>query len=1139
MSELTNIHARAVKDLTTPTELPVDTDALDQVKLVAGNFPAEYVGNEAMTVGMIKDLAAQGREAELEEVLQKITQEETRAKEVEAALIKGKADKATTLSGYGISDAYTQAQIDSKVNNLESKKANKVDVDTALSNLSTTANKYYSTLAAANADIANIALNQSVTIGEEANSGLWYKATAGATSLTKSAYDPLTQAKEYTDKLKQDFKNFTGLAQMIGISGLEDKNKQNYWAVKVFGMPQAAYVPALNYEDVYKNPVLFEDYLPDGGIILNYPYSNIICRAIVTNAAEKVVTFDSLMIDDSLIIFVDGKQAYSGGTTITATNVTFTIPSGKHIIDIFINNGASSGGFRGSPNLSTQVENMYAASIAYKHGAKQAVDTLKSLDNALLQITKNSSFKKILTQEAFSLPGQVNYSNPTTAGTIEGFANQYTTEFIPVSKGDVITAYIPTLHDFHYTPITFFDTTKKYVQNLAHGKPSQMAIPGRKSMLEKVRQNVHGVKENNAFFISGIAPADGYVRVTAPKGLWLNPVSTSPTYGELAVLISTQEKFAEFSNLYVAPKNGFKALVGQWFSPNITTYFKSIVQSQLTVGNPVIMVDSLANSICKIPVKAGQYFHLIASRPNAGNIIHAFDSADKYIKSIELELNEVTQYQTNINPIFNLNILVENDGFFYFTPSSEVAGLLAIAFTDKKVTYQREYLKETDTIEWTDGAIFGVSVGGGFSGGWNNLATARPLTLSASSRPNYGNNVSKPVLLKKGTVLEFTSKIGMPVHLNVLELDKTATTTQMLNVFNFDAVTESVLLSFLNKTMDTTKWWDAVKTTSYYCNEEKDVLVYFNQDYRESIAISNQEPSFRLLTKAQYIELRKNLVAGNITAYANMTAANVSTTTPSIGLKPILVFKDEVVTYPCPTMYVDIASTNLDGPDATSPTYVGAVAVPVLTPVKYDDPSQIQNGVDGYLRQSTIVTKTGYLTWARPQYILGTDGTYTANSKNGVDDLLKAFPIVVSPKNEYKPSENTMIYLPNRYVYNNAKGNLQYVVSNNDVNMLIAPVIKGKKYRLNRCISGYMPSAQSWFYGLTSKAKEALYFKDVEGNDRVLVHGQGLSMYLQPEEDGYVFLPSVFNDTIYPSDALSMLAVTADEENAIFHKPPR
>ena len=81
-------------------------------------------------------------------------------------------------------------------------KANKVDVDTALSNLSTTANKYYSTKAAAEADIANIALNQSVTIGEEANSGLWEKKTAGATSLTKSPYDPLSLSKAYSDRDK-------------------------------------------------------------------------------------------------------------------------------------------------------------------------------------------------------------------------------------------------------------------------------------------------------------------------------------------------------------------------------------------------------------------------------------------------------------------------------------------------------------------------------------------------------------------------------------------------------------------------------------------------------------------------------------------------------------------------------------------------------------------------------------------------------------------------------------------------------------------------------------------------------------------------------------------------------------------------
>lgn len=68
-------------------------------------------------------------------------------------------------------------------------------VNTALSNLSTAANKFYPTLAEAIADIANIVVNQPVTIGETANGGLWYKTTAEATTLTKSAYDPVEQAK--------------------------------------------------------------------------------------------------------------------------------------------------------------------------------------------------------------------------------------------------------------------------------------------------------------------------------------------------------------------------------------------------------------------------------------------------------------------------------------------------------------------------------------------------------------------------------------------------------------------------------------------------------------------------------------------------------------------------------------------------------------------------------------------------------------------------------------------------------------------------------------------------------------------------------------------------------------------------------
>ncbi len=59
--------------------------------------------------------------------------------------------------------------------------------------------KFYPTLAGANADIANIRTDVYVITGDN---GAYYKATAGATTLTKSAYDPVEQAKSYTDTAK-------------------------------------------------------------------------------------------------------------------------------------------------------------------------------------------------------------------------------------------------------------------------------------------------------------------------------------------------------------------------------------------------------------------------------------------------------------------------------------------------------------------------------------------------------------------------------------------------------------------------------------------------------------------------------------------------------------------------------------------------------------------------------------------------------------------------------------------------------------------------------------------------------------------------------------------------------------------------
>lgn len=104
--------------------------------------------------------------------------------------------------------------VDSQDSSLQlqiNQKAETVYVDAAVGAISTDASKQYATLALANADIANIALNKNIFVSEAANGGYWYKATAGATTLTKSPFDPVLAAKNYTDQslvtVKNDYLN--------------------------------------------------------------------------------------------------------------------------------------------------------------------------------------------------------------------------------------------------------------------------------------------------------------------------------------------------------------------------------------------------------------------------------------------------------------------------------------------------------------------------------------------------------------------------------------------------------------------------------------------------------------------------------------------------------------------------------------------------------------------------------------------------------------------------------------------------------------------------------------------------------------------------------------------------------------------
>ena len=105
-----------------------------------------------------------------------------------------KANKATTLAGYGIADAYTKAQVDSSI--------------TAVSG----GHKAYQTLALAQAAQASLPANTIVEVTNDgANNGTYQW---NGTTLTKSAYDPLIQSKIHTNFSINLLKNSLSFLQL-------------------------------------------------------------------------------------------------------------------------------------------------------------------------------------------------------------------------------------------------------------------------------------------------------------------------------------------------------------------------------------------------------------------------------------------------------------------------------------------------------------------------------------------------------------------------------------------------------------------------------------------------------------------------------------------------------------------------------------------------------------------------------------------------------------------------------------------------------------------------------------------------------------------------------------------------------------
>lgn len=115
VGEFVSIYAKDKSDATKTKRVIVKTDGAYYLK---SNGIVTTADDEIATVGTISGSVAaeEARAKAAEQALDdKIGIEQGRAEAAEAALDEAKADKATTLAGYNIQDAYTKAEVDAKM----------------------------------------------------------------------------------------------------------------------------------------------------------------------------------------------------------------------------------------------------------------------------------------------------------------------------------------------------------------------------------------------------------------------------------------------------------------------------------------------------------------------------------------------------------------------------------------------------------------------------------------------------------------------------------------------------------------------------------------------------------------------------------------------------------------------------------------------------------------------------------------------------------------------------------------------------------------------------------------------------------------------------------------------------------------
>ncbi|WP_052209183.1 interleukin-like EMT inducer domain-containing protein, partial [Acinetobacter sp. A47] len=182
--------------------------------------------------------------------------------------------------------------------------------------------------------------------------------------LTEMANTSATDSKAMADKLLQLQSSFHPQSPNGRMPQSRDETKKNLWTFILCKLKAGDTASRqFNFQDINTGEIVRKGEVPsatdaNNGTWFSEPQTFALFRTWVYVAAAKTVKFTNIRVDDTVTIYVGNQRQYHKVGYGSYTDCSLSFRVGWNVVDVFVGNGNSSGGFVLTPLLETQVNNM-------------------------------------------------------------------------------------------------------------------------------------------------------------------------------------------------------------------------------------------------------------------------------------------------------------------------------------------------------------------------------------------------------------------------------------------------------------------------------------------------------------------------------------------------------------------------------------------------------------------------------------------------------------------------------------------------------------------------------------------------------------------------------------------------------------